>query len=385
MEIGINDLENQLLERWKKFSSYFARSKAWEVGFNYIKGLLCKVERKNSWQIAQTVGSVNPYCFQNMLNRGSFDADSARDANQQLLISELGEGGIFVADETGFLKKGTKSAGVKRQYSGTAGRIENSQVGVFAGYRTEKGHALIDRELYIPSDWIEDKDRCKEAGIEENAKFYTKPQLASKCYNRFIKNGHRASWVAADEAYGRDPEFKINLEKHSQAYVLAVPKDTVMRVGLLKFKAEDWQKRVGKLEWNRASCGYGTKGERIYDWALIKRSEKCEEGFARFLLIRQSRRDIKSVAFYTVFCPVDKSLEEIINVAGNRWSIEECFEMAKGETGLDQYEVRTKIGWYRHITLAMIALTMLVITKAQLMPATIEDSLEEFKKKRKKQ
>lgn len=383
MEIEINDLEKQLLERWGKFSSYFARNKGWEAGLNYIKGLLCRVERKNSWQIAQSVGSVNPYRFQNMLNRGSFDEDAARDGNQELLISELGESGIFVPDDTGFLKKGTKSAGVKRQYSGTAGRVENSQVGVFVGYKTQKGHALIDRELYIPSDWIQDKDRCKEAGIDDYAEFYTKPQLASKCYNRFIGNGHKASWVTADEAYGRDYQFKINLEKHRQPYVLAVPRDTIMRVGLLKFKAAAWLNKSVKLEWYRASGGYGTKGERIYDWGLIKRSEKCAEGFVRFLLIRRSR-DASDLAFYTVFCQMDRSLEEIIKVAGSRWSIEECFEMAKGETGLDQYEVRTKSGWYRHITLSMIALTMLVITKAQLMPAVLEDSLEEFKKKRKK-
>jgi SRSO17 transposase len=384
MEIEINDLEKQLLDRWKKFSNYFARNKGWAAGLNYIKGLLCRVERKNSWQIAQTVGSINPYRFQNMLNRGSFDEDAARDCNQQLLISELGAGGMFVVDETGFLKKGNKSAGVKRQYSGTAGRVENSQVGVFASYKTQKGHALIDRELYVPNDWIQDKARCKEAGIEEDLEFYTKPQLASKCYNRFIANGHKALWVSADEGYGRDSGFKINLEKHKQAYILAVPRDTVMRVGLRKFKADDWPKKLIKLEWLRASCGYGTKGERIYDWGLIKRSERCEKGFVRFLLIRRSKHDVSDLAFYTVFSKVGTSLEEIMNAVGGRWSIEECFEMAKGETGLDQYEVRTKTGWYRHITLSMIALTMLVITKAQLMPALPEDSLAEFKKNRKK-
>ena len=384
MEIEINDLEQQLVDRWRNFSNYFSRSQGWKTGLNYIKGLLCRVDRKNSWQIAQTVGNVNPYPFQNMLNRGSFDEDGARDANQQLLISELGEGGIFVVDDTGFLKKGTKSAGVKRQYSGTAGRVENSQVGVFGGYKTKKGHALIDRELYIPNNWIENKERCKEAGIEENAEFYTKPQLASKCYNRFIDNGHRVSWVTADEGYGRDGEFIINLENRKQSYVLAVPRNTIMRVGLVKFKAEDWSKKFANLEWHRASCGYGSKGERIYDWALIKRSEKCEKGFARFLLIRRSKSNINELAFYTVFCQLDKLLEEIIDVAGSRWSIEECFEMAKGETGLDQYEVRTKNGWYRHVTLSMIALGILVITRAQLMPAATGDSLEELKKKRKK-
>jgi|Laugresbdmm110sn_2_1035109.scaffolds.fasta_scaffold22056_1 SRSO17 transposase len=387
-ELSLQELENSFCKTVEKFTLCFKRTTSLAVGTSYVKGLLSKIERKNSWQIAEGTESVTPYKYQHLINRGGFDQEMARDLNQQLVIENLGTNGILAIDETGFLKKGDKSAGVQRQYSGTAGRIENCQLGVFGSYKTSKGHALIDRELYIPESWTVDKERCKEAGIGEDIKFQTKPELGTMIYNKFAKNGHKASWVTADEAYGRDPKFRQNLEESQQNYVLAIPRDTVMRIGMLKFKAEIWGEKIGAEEWKRLSCGKGTKGERVYDWAVKERSEKCEAGFARYLLIRRSISDAKELSFYTVYANIGVSLEEMVIAAGSRWSIEECFEMAKGETGLDQYEFRTMPGWYRHITLSMIALSILCISRSNLLLPVKEvgsgemGSMEEFKKKR---
>lgn len=360
-------LEDILTETTQPLSKYFKRIKGWVTGVEYLKGLLSNIERKNSWQIAEKLGYATPTRFQHLINEGSWDEDKIRDHNETLIIEKLGEEGTWLVDETGFLKKGEKSAGVARQYSGTAGRVENSQVGVFASWKTSLGHALTDRELYIPEKWFEDKDRCKDAGIPEETTFKTKPQLALKMYNRMRANGHKPLWVAADEAYGRDTNFRKNLETQQQQYVLAVPKDFFMRMGLLKRQAEKWGAEVTTQDWKRLSCGMGSKGERLYDWALIKRTEICQPGFRFYLLIRRSISDPTDLAYYTVFSKEGTTIEAIVIAAGERWSVEECFETAKGETGLDQYEVRSYRGWYRHITLSMVAFTILLMSKIALV------------------
>ena len=404
-------IENIFSEITQELSQYFKRKGGFATAVGYIEGLMSNAERKNSWQIAEKLGYATPTRFQHLINEGAWDEARVRDHSESLVIKKLGENGTWLVDETGFLKKGEKSAGVARQYSGTAGRVENSQVGVFASWKTDKGHALTDRELYIPAKWFEDKDRCKTAGISEDITFKTKPQLATEMYNRMRTNGHKPLWAAADEAYGRDTEFRKNLENQQQQYVLAVPKDFFVRIGLLKNKVEKCGTNLNEKDWHRLSCGTGTKGERVYDWAMIKRYETCAKGFYRYLLIRRSLADSTDLAYYTVFAKIGATMEEMVIAAGQRWSIEECFESAKGETGLDQYEVRSYRGWYRHITLSMVAFTILLVAKIALVemdqtelhtaqprpekilqqkindhdrPPKAENSMAAFKKKRQK-
>jgi len=255
---------------------------------------------------------------------------------------------------------------------------------VFASYRTANGHAFVDRELYIPQEWTDDPERCKKAGVDTAPGFRTKPELATAMINRLIGNGFAPRWVAADEAYGRDPEFRRNLEEKRLCYVLAAPKDSRVRVGLKKREAEAWAAEIVPGGWTRLSCGSGSKGERLYDWACLERSEPCPAGFKRFLLMRRSLSNPSDVAYYHVFCKEGASLQDMASAAGERWSVEECFEIGKGETGLDQYEVRTFKGWYRHVTLSMLALTILRVSQGKLLESAQReaDSLAEFKKKR---
>ena len=380
---ALDQLEKVFNTKTALFEDCFHRKQGFCVGKMYIKGLLSRIDRKNAWQIAEGTGSETPHKFQNLLNRGSFKANEARDINQKMLIEELGKDGILAIDETGFLKKGMESAGVQRQYSGTAGRVENCQVGVFASYKTTKGHALIDRELYIPEEWLKDKERCKKAGIPEKQEFLTKNQIAANIFNKFKEKGHTCSWVTADEAYGRDSGFAKVLDKAKQQYVLAIPKNLKIDSGLLILNADDLVQRQSPESWQRLSCGDGSKGKRVYDWLLIKRRGKAPKGFVRYLLARRNIKDSQDIAYYNVLAKKEETLQGIVEAAGSRWSIEECFEMAKGETGLDQYEVRTWPAWYRYITLSMIALSILCISRARLLlkPETSE-SMGEFKKKR---
>lgn len=384
MESELGNFKITLSQIQYQIEPYFSRTESHQAASSYIEGLLSKIDRKNSWQLAEGTGAFSPYKFQNLLNRASWNEDSVRDYTQSIVINELGRKGTLVIDDTGFLKKGKMSVGVNRQYTGTAGRVENSQVGVFVSWKTNKGHALIDRELYIPEEWFKDRDRCEKAGIPEAQTFMTKNELAIKMYERVRRNGHNPAWVTADEAYGRDIKFRNDLESVDQSYVLAIGKDHMVQNDLLRLNVDTWFNKIKDRKWHRLSCGKGSKGERLYDWYLFKRTEPCMKGFERHILIRRNIEKPEEVAYYTTFAPVGTTLQELINVAGERWSIEECFETAKGETGLDQYEVRTFRGWYRHITLSMLAFSVLVISKSRVLSAPIQEgTMEIFKKKRK--
>jgi SRSO17 transposase len=344
----------------------------------YVKGLMSNVERKNSWQLSEKIGAATPYRFQYMLHNGKIDITALQNKLCDEAISELGNDGIVTFDETGFLKKGTQSAGVQRQYSGTAGRIENCQIGTFMGYATPKGHTLLDTRLYIPDSWIKDPNRCSEARIPEGTKFSKKADQASEMYDNFRLTGHSCSWVTADEAYGKDPDFVKTLEDSKQPYVLCIPKDQSIRCDDLKLKrkAEKWAKETTPNEWKRLSAGRGTKGERYYDWLLLERNEiSTPKGFERKLLVRRSITD-GELAYYIVLSKIDTKIEEIVKVAGSRWTVEECFEMGKGAAGLDQYEVRSYPGWYRHIMLSMWALFILVCLKNKTMDPYNENETE---------
>ena len=331
----------------------------------YVKGLLSSAERKNSWQLAEEQGASTPYRFQHMLYHAAIDVESLQKELLKTATQTLGSDGILTFDDTGFLKKGDKSAGVQRQYTGTAGRIENCQIGTFMGYKTNKGHALLDTRLYIPESWMNDKERCQKAKIPDDIVFEKKALHAVRMFESFKKQGYTCSWVTADEAYGKDPDFIKALEEAKQPYVVAIAKDHHVRIGDLKqnLPASTWADKAPLHTWHRLSAGAGSKGERLYDWLLIKRSEfKMAECFDHSLLVRKSITTGEK-AYYSVFSPHETDLKTIALVAGSRWSIEECFEMSKGETGLDHYEVRSYHGWQRHMILSMWALYILVYLK----------------------
>jgi SRSO17 transposase len=343
----------------------FSRSEIRERAVTYLRGLLSTVERKNGWQLAEEAGDETPYATQHLLGRAVWSADEVRADLQSYVVKYLGgEDGVVVIDETGFLKKGTKSAGVKRQYSGTAGRVENCQIGVFLAYATKQGRTFLDRELYLPKEWAEDPERMAEAKIPEHMEFATKLVLARRMIERAQKAGVPFRWVTGDEVYGSDGHLRRWLEKQGIFYVLAVSSQyQVWYRGARRWSAEIAELLPEKA-WQRLSAGTGTKGERLSDWAWLPLGE-VEGERRRRLLFRRSLSDPKEIAYYVVSAPKKVSLKEAVRVAGTRWAIEESFESAKGEVGLDQYEVRSWDGWYRHITLAMLAHAYLTVVRAR--------------------
>lgn len=363
---------------------HFSRTEARDVAANYLKSLLSRVERKNSWQMAEAVGKPNPYGFQNLLGRAVWDEDVVRDEHVQRVMNFLGsDHGVLAIDESGFLKKGTKSAGVGRQYSGTAGKVENCQIGVYLSWKTKKGHTLLDRELYLPEDWVNDRERCKVAGIADPIEFQTKTELAHTMLKRIFALGVAPSWVVADEVYGRDSKLRNYLEDKKVPYVMAVPSNQVIAVQFEKVPIIDFIKSAPKAAWQKLSAGTGSKGPRLYEWALLKINHPFGEEYQRWALYRRSLSDPTDVVFYLVFAPSQTSIQDIVLAWGARWTIEECFESAKGEVGLDHYEVRSYRGWYRHMTLVMIAHSILVISRAETFPPSLKkNTMTKFKKKR---
>jgi len=318
----------------------------------YVRGLLAPVERKNGWQLAEVAGDRTPDGVQEFLRRVRWDADAVRDDLRAYVMEHLGDsGGVLVLDETGFLKKGDKSAGVQRQYSGTAGRIENCQVGVFLAYASRYGRALIDRALYLPESWASDRARRAGAGIPEAVGFATKPKLGLAMLERAHAAGVPFAWVTADSVYGADHALRRWLQERGLGYVLAVTR--AQRLGFARVEARVAEIPAGN--WHRLSAGDGAKGPRLYDWAYLAYGSDAAPGWEKGLLIRRSIAQPHELAFYLTHATDGTALADLVQVAGARWTIEACFEAAKGEVGLDQYEVRSWTGWHRHITLAMLA------------------------------
>jgi len=356
---------DELQEVKELIGDRFSRSEARERALTYLRGLMSPTERKNGWQLAEQAGDETPYATQHLLGRAVWSADEVRDDLRNYVVKYLGdEEGVLVLDETGFLKKGTKSAGVQRQYSGTAGRVENCQIGVFLAYATREGRTFLDRELYVPQSWAEDQQRRAEAGIPPEVKFATKPTLGRRMIERAQQAGVPFRWVTGDEVYGNDSQMRRWLEGRKIFYVLAVS----CQYQVFYEGARRWAAEIAKLlpqkGWKRLSAGAGTKGERLYDWALLSLGEVDEER-QRWLLFRRSISDPTDLAYYVVSGSKKTSLEVMVKVAGTRWAIEESFESAKGEVGLDHYEVRSWDGWYRHITLAMFAHAYLTVVRAR--------------------
>lgn len=379
----------------KRIAPRFARIEALKRARAYLQGLLSPVERKNGWQMAEQAGESNPYGFQHLLGRAVWEADEARNDLRDYVQEHLQTpDGVGVFDETGFLKKGTKSVGVKRQYTGTAGKVENCQIGVFLTYASSKGQAFLDRELYLPKSWTSDPQRCASAGVPKDVKFATKPELAHKMFKRAKKAGMSFSWVTGDAVYGNNPTLREQLEQDRQPYVLAVASTATVIFKGESLTVAQVGKQLPESAWERHSAGNGSKGPRTYDWAAVRFDEETPQGWEKWLLLRRSLKDIQELAYYRVFAPSNPSIIEIVRVAGCRWTIEECFETGKGEVGLDHYEVRSWTGWYRHITLACLAHAFLSVMRSVGITAPAQkgatltqtpspsNSLREFKRSR---
>jgi SRSO17 transposase len=348
----------------------FRRPEAYEHAVDYLRGLVAEVERKNGWQLAEQVGYAHPRAIQRVLDRYAWEVEAVRDDLRAYVVAELGDPqAVLVVDETGFPKQGRHSAGVARQYCGTLGKRANCQIGVFLGYASPKGHAGLDRVLYLPQEWTDDRVRCRRAGIPDDVPFCTKPQLALTLLERALDAGVPAAWVAADEVYGNDTKFRRALEAREQAYVVAVRSDYPVSTWPPFGPPDRWTiaavaaaaLSAGVVHWQRRSASEGAQGPRWYDWAYLPVRPAMEDGWVHSVLVRRHPERTDELAYYLVYAPAGTPLEEVVRVAGARWTIEETFKQAKGLVGLDQYEVRSWQGWYRHITLALLAFAALTI------------------------
>ena len=327
--------------------------------------------RKNSWQMAEAIGEVTPRGVQHLLNDARWDPDAVRDDLRRYVVEHLGDekSGVLIVDETGFLKQGETSVGVARQYTGTAGKKENCQVGVFLCYASkEGGAAFIDRALYLPREWTDDPQRLSEAGVPEGVSFATKGELAKAMLHRAFEADVPARWIVADTVYGMTRGLRGWLENRERSYVLAVTASKGVYHEGRQRQVRTVAKSLPQDAWMRASAGTGSKGERLYEWACVTLPESgvYREGVraGRWLLMRRSISESEEIAFYLCYGPARTSVHELIRIAGRRWQIEDSFAEAKGESGLDEYEVRKWDGWHRHITLCLLAHAYLAVVRS---------------------
>src|SRR5262245_9217806 len=365
----------QAVRRWaeeveavgERIGRHFVRSEPRRRALGYLRGLLSDTERKNGWQLAEYLGEATPDGVQHLLARADWDADAVRDDLISYVCEHLGgPDGVLVVDETGFLKKGAKSCGVARQYTGTAGRVENAQVGVFLAYAGPKGHALIDRALYLPKEWTDDRRRCDAAGVPETVGFATKPRLAERMLKRAWLRGVRAAWVTGDAVYGHDGRFRRFLEESGQPYLLAVPANQPLFDGEFRSTVQVIADEFPCTAWERASAGDGSKGPREYDWAVRAFGPVDERGWRLWLVVRRHRDRPDERAYFFARGPADTRPRALIRVAGARWRVEECLELSKGECGLHEYEVRSRTGWHRHVTLSLFALAVAAVIRSRV-------------------
>lgn len=361
------DLVTAELDRvHERIASRFTRAEPRTRVREYVSGLVAGLERKNGWTLAERAGEISPDGMQRLLRRADWDVDGVRDDVRDHVIERLGDSqGVLIGDETGFVKKGIRSAGVQRQYSGTAGRTENCQIGTFLAYASVHGHALIDRELYLPESWTSDRDRCRAAGIPDEVEFATKPRQLIAMLARALDAGVPFAWVTADEAYGQAHYLCDWLEQRDAAYVLATKRtDTVITVEGVPGRVDELIADLPTRAWRRLSVGAGAHGPREYDWARVPVHSHWAPGRGHWVLARRSINDSTEIAYYVCYGPRRAGLVDLAWVAGARWHVEECFQQAKNEAGLDHYQVRSWRAWYAHVTLSMLALAWLAATKA---------------------
>jgi SRSO17 transposase len=380
-----------------RFAPLFARPEPRRKAQEYVRTLMGPVERRNGWQMAEAMGDVTPDPTQRLLYHARWSAVGARDRLQDFIVEQFGDPeAVGVLDETGFLKRGDASVGVARQYTGTAGKVENCQVGVFLSYAGARGHALLDRALYMPQSWCNDLERRARAHVPSRVKFHTKPALALRMLRRAWRRGVPMGWVTGDEVYGHDEKFRAAIDAAGRKYVLAVqsttkvwatppevalPRLTERRHGA-RPRTRYWRapgappvKTVRDIvaswtdvQWHRLALVQGEKGPIEHDWGCARVTERRRRRPAgkTWLLARRSVSDPSEVAYYLSNAPADTSLETLARIASTRYTIEQCFEEAKDDLGLDQYEVRSWSSWHRHVTLTMMALAWLASVRAKL-------------------
>ena len=361
VDVAVAELDAVHARISARFGRAEPRARVWE----YVAGLVAGLERKNGWSLAERAGEAGPDGMQRLLRRADWDVDGVRDDVRDYVAEHLGDlAGVLIVDETGFVKKGIRSAGVQRQYSGTAGRTENCQIGTFLAYASNHGHALIDRELYLPVSWTQDRDRCRDAGIPDDVEFATKPQQAQRMIQRVIDADMPFSWVTGDEVYGHAAYLRTWLEERDVFHVLALQcNDMVSTVGDEQRRADELTAALPVRAWRRLSVGAGAHGPREYDWARLAIRPVWWSGRGHWLLARRSISDPTEIAYYVCYGPRRSSLLELAVIAGTRWHVEECFQQAKNEAGLDHYQVRSWRAWYAHVTLSMLALAWLSVTR----------------------
>lgn len=352
----------------------FARSEARDRVKRHLVGLLGRIERKNGWQMAEAIGERDPQGVQRLLNSARWDADEVRGDLRSYVVEHLGdeESGILIVDETGFLKKGEKSAGVARQYTGTAGDTVNCQVGVFLAYASKKGAAFVDRALYLPRAWTNAPARRAEAGVPEEIVFRNKVELAELMLERAFAAGVPAKWVIADSFYGRLHSFREWLEERGRPYAVMVPKTNSVPLGGRKKRIEQHVERLPEEAFSEVRPAQDSGGRRPWEWACLDLEADHEKGMRRWLLIRRSTDDPEDRGYYQAYGPEETSIEELVRVCQDRWAVEQCFAEAKGEVGMDHYEVRKWDGWHRHVTLCLLAHAFLVVV--QLAARAEEDA-----------
>jgi SRSO17 transposase len=379
-QTGTERASSKIIEQWPVYlkelhahiAHRFLRPEVRARAYRYLAGLLGNLKRKNGWQMSEAIGEATPRGVQHLLNDAHWEADEVREDLRDYVAFHLGdqESGVLIVDETGFLKKGEKSVGVARQYTGTAGKRENCQVGVFLCYSSSKGTAFIDRELYLPEEWAYDPDRRGEAGVPQRVRFATKGEIAKAMLQRALEAGMPARWVVADTVYGTARGLRGWLEERGCYYVLAVPETRgIYHQGSQRQAQMVACSSLPEEAWIRASAGAGSKGDRLYDWAClalpdepVSKTSSVDAG--RWLLMRRGIEDPTEYAYYLAYGPAETPIEELVRIAGRRWTIEDSFEAAKDEVGLDEYEVRKWDGWYRHITLCLLAHAYLVVLRS---------------------
>jgi SRSO17 transposase len=351
----VREWGRQLDEVARRIGSRFPRSETRDRVRSYLIGLLGPVQRKNAWQVAERIGDADPYGIQYLMGRADWDPDAVRDDLRAYVVESLGDPeAVLILDETGFLKKGTKSAGVARQYTGTAGRIENAQVGVFLAYASRHGAAFLDRALYLPEEWTGAPEGCEAAGVPAGTTFATKIRLAKAMLERALAAGVPASWVTGDEVYGAW-ELRRWLEDEKRPYVLAVRSNQSVRAGTRQETVAALAKALPGRAWHAITIASGSKGPRRYAWAWVEINHDLGPRWRRWLLVRKGLDGRGELAYYIAAGPARTPLTRLARTAGARWAIEGAFEAAKQEAGLADYEVRSWTGWHRHITLALLA------------------------------